>query len=162
MKTVYLIRHAKSSWDDEDLDDFDRPLNDRGLKDAPRMGKRLQDRVVVPDIIYASPALRALTTAQIIAEIIGYPVKAIQTDRRMYNADEDVLLEILQSVLDKNNCIFMVSHNPGITAFANALFNQSIENIPTTGIVAGELNINSWRSAKWGVGKQLIFDFPKA
>ena len=162
MKTVYLIRHAKSSWDDEDLDDFDRPLNDRGEKDAPRMGKRLKARAVVPDMIYSSPALRALTTAKIIAESVGYPVKSIQTDRRMYNADEDMLLEIMLGVPDQNNCIFMFAHNPGITAFANALFNQSIENIPTTGIVAGELNINSWRSAKWGVGKQLFFDYPKA
>jgi phosphohistidine phosphatase len=162
MKTVYLIRHAKSSWDDEDLADFDRPLNDRGEKDAPRMGKRLHDRAVVPDVIYSSPALRAITTAKIIAEHIGYAAKNIKADRRMYNADEDMLLEIMNSVPDGNNCIFMVAHNPGITAFANALFTQSIENIPTTGVVAGELNINSWRSAKWGAGNQLFFDYPKA
>ena len=126
------------------------------------MGKRLHDRKVVPDMIYSSPALRTLTTATIIAEHTGYPAKSIQTDRRMYNADEDMLLEILRSVPDNNNCIFMVAHNPGLTGFANALFSQSIENIPTTGIVAGELNITSWKSAKWGAGKQLFFDYPKS
>jgi len=162
MRTLYLIRHAKSSWDDPDQNDFDRPLNDRGEKDAPRMGNRLKERSVVPDAIYSSPALRTLTTAKVIAENLGYPAGEIQTERRLYNAEEETLLEFLHKVPDKNSCVMIVCHNPGITDFANDLLNGTIDNVPTAGVVAAELNITSWKAAKRGCGKLLFFDYPKA
>lgn len=162
MKTLYLIRHAKSSWDDADLNDFERPLNERGEKDAPRMGNRLKERSVAPDAIYSSPALRTLTTAIVIAENLGYPADEIQTDRRLYNAGEETLLEFLHKVPDKNSCVMIVCHNPGITDLANDLLHGTIENVPTAGVVAAELNINSWKAAKHGCGKLIFFDYPKA
>lgn len=162
MKTLYLIRHAKSSWDDPDKSDFDRPLNERGEKDAPRMGKRLKERPIEIDAIYSSPALRTLTTAQKIAEQLGFPVDAILVQRDLYHADEEALLQFLRHLPDKNNFIVMVGHNPGITDFANGLLNETIDNIPTAGVVAGQLNIDSWSTAKWACGKLAFFDFPKA
>ena len=84
MKTLFLIRHAKSSWDDTALPDKDRPLNDRGKRDAPKMGKRLAKRDVKPDLILSSPAKRALTTAEIIAKKLDYKLKDIVVDDRLY------------------------------------------------------------------------------
>ena len=161
MKSLFLVRHAKSSWDDARLSDFDRPLNERGEKDAPRMGELLKKRGTEPDLIYSSPALRALTTAKIIGGVLGYPENKIQTDRQLYHSDEERLLTFLRNIPDSNNGIMLFGHNPGLTEFANELFKESIGNIPTAGIVTGQLIINSWKEAKPGCGKLLFFDFPK-
>ena len=161
MKTLCLVRHAKSSWDNPGIDDFDRPLNDRGEKDAPRMGKCLKEREVVPSLIYSSPAVRALATSKIIAGVLGYPLNGIRTPRRLYHADEETFLEIVNSVPEENDCIIMTGHNPGLTDFANNLLDEKIDNIPTSGVVAAQLGINSWKEAKWGCGKLLFFDYPK-
>ncbi|MDZ7649748.1 MAG: histidine phosphatase family protein [Cytophagales bacterium] len=93
MKTLYIIRHAKSCWDNLDLSDFERPLNDRGKKDAPRMGKRLKERRVTPDVMLSSPATRALVTCQEIAKVLGFPEEKIKTDKRLYHASEDLNLK---------------------------------------------------------------------
>ena len=161
MKTLYLVRHAKSSWDDPDLSDFDRPLNTRGEKDAPKMGQRLNAQGVIPDGIYSSPAVRALTTGKIIAEIVGYPVNSIHTDRNLYHADEDVLLITVRSIPDSFDHVMIVGHNPGLTEFANELIPSTIDNIPTTGIVAIQLNSNSWKAVDKNCGHLLFFDYPK-
>src|SRR3954467_9846057 len=96
MKTLYLVRHAKSSWENHDLADFDRPLNERGVSDAPRMGRRITEYKQVPELIYSSPAVRALSTAKIIAATIGYPEQSIVTDKKVYHTDADTLLEIIR------------------------------------------------------------------
>src|ERR1700752_5046969 len=92
VKTLFLVRHAKSSRDDPSLPDRERPLDDRGLQDAPKMGKRLRKRAVEPDLLVSSPALRALTTAQLMADEIGYQRKAIVVDERLYASSPDDLL----------------------------------------------------------------------
>ncbi|HCM74856.1 MAG TPA: phosphohistidine phosphatase [Cytophagales bacterium] len=161
MKTLYLIRHAKSSWDNPDLSDFDRPLNDRGKRDAPRMGRRLKEREVTADLMLSSPAKRALTTCKEIAKVLGYSEDRIKTDRRIYHADEDVLYSVLSELDESQQVVMLYGHNPGFTSFANSLFNEYIMNIPTCGIVAGNLNIDSWKAIKAGCGKMLFFDFPK-
>ena len=161
MKTLYLVRHAKSSWDDPKLDDFERPLNERGLKDAPRMGRRLSDKGVSPDLIISSPAARAIATAKLISEELGYSKKNIQQARAMYHAGPGNLLDEIRKVDDKYETLVMVGHNPGITEFANDLLKESIGNIPTAGVVAGNLKINTWKETEFGCGKLLFFDFPK-
>jgi phosphohistidine phosphatase len=98
MKTLYIIRHAKSSWDNPDLSDFERPLNDRGEKDAPRMGKRLKERRVTPDMMLSSPATRALVTCQQIAKVLGFSEDKIKTDRRLYHASDDQILKVIQEL----------------------------------------------------------------
>lgn len=163
MKTLYIIRHAKSSWDDTDRSDFERPLNDRGKRDAPRMGGRLKEKGINPDLILASPAKRALSTAKRIAKAIGYPKDRIKTDRSLYHAHEETMLSILQEMKDKYNTVFLIGHNPGLTDFVNSLRNDEmdLDNVPTCGIVAFKLPIESWKQLTWGSGGILFFDYPK-
>ncbi len=100
MKTLYIIRHAKSSWDDLDLKDFNRPLNERGEKDVPKMGKRLKEKEIYPDIMLSSPAKRAIETCKGIAKTLGFPEEKIKTDNRLYHADEDQLLKVVREIED--------------------------------------------------------------
>ncbi len=162
MKTLYIIRHAKSSWDLTDLDDFSRPLSERGEKDAPRMGKRLKEKSVIADAIITSPAVRALSTAEKIAKTLDFPPGVIHQNKKMYHASADTLLYIILGIADKNDCVFMVGHNPGLTEFSNALQeDERIDNLPTAGVMAIAFDAESWSSIKWGSGKLLFFDFPK-
>jgi phosphohistidine phosphatase len=165
MKTLYLVRHAKSSWDDFELSDFDRPLNNRGKKDAPRMGKRLKERRVTPDIMLSSPAERALTTCKEIAHALGFPQEKIKTDKRLYHANEDQILKVIKELKDlprdKEEVVIIFGHNPGLTEFANALLNETIMNIPTCGVVQASLNIEHWKDIHFDCGQMLHFDFPK-
>jgi phosphohistidine phosphatase len=162
VKTLYIIRHAKSSWVDVGLRDFDRPLSERGEKDAPRMGKRLKERAVVPDLLLSSPAKRAIKTGKFIAKALDYPKEKIVQDKRLYHADADAILAILSTMNDAHDTVLLFGHNPGLTEFANMLLNQTIMNIPTTGVVAGRLSIVSWKNVKPGCGKMIFFDFPKS
>jgi phosphohistidine phosphatase len=164
MKRLFLVRHAKSSWDDPTLADFDRPLNDRGKRAAPVMGKRLRERNVHPDYMISSPAARALATCHLIADKLGFAQAKIKTDRALYHASEDQLLRVLQNipdVRDPEEIVFLFGHNPGLTEFANRLLNQEIENIPTCGVVEATLPIARWQDAHWGCGRLVDFDYPK-
>ncbi len=161
MKTLYLLRHAKSSWDDANLADFDRPLNERGKTDAPKMGKRLKEKDIRPQMIYSSAAVRALSTAKLVASAIDYPENRILVDRTLYHADEEKLLAYLHQCSDEWDSIMLVGHNPGLTNFANDLTSESIDNIPTAGIVAISLKIDSWNDARPRNAALKFFDFPK-
>ena len=160
-KTLYLIRHAKSSWDDPSLRDHDRPLNKRGKRDAPFMAKFLKESGIRPDIIISSTAVRALDFAKEIAEETGYKKKNIIATKDMYMADEDEMLRILRKVDDSHNIVFMVGHNPGITYFANSLSNYNISNIPTSGIFRVDFETEKWSDTDFGKGKFMSFDYPK-
>lgn len=163
MKTLYLVRHAKSSWKDPFLDDMHRPLNNRGRRDAPRMGKRLRERELVPDLIVSSPAERALSTSMLIAEKIRYPVKNIHAIVKLYHATQDELLSVVRTLNDGNDEVMIVGHNPGLTDFANSLSDDLLtDNIPTCGVIGIELDADSWKQADWGKGRMLFFDFPKS
>jgi phosphohistidine phosphatase len=165
MKTLYVIRHAKSSWDDTDLSDFDRPLNERGKRDAPRMGKRLKEKSVHPDLMLSSPAKRAWSTCKRIAEVLGYPEENIKADKGLYHANEDNILAILRKIDDKYNTVLIFGHNPGLTDFINSLSRDKkmkIFNIPTCGIVAFSLDVEHWNLIDYGNGKFLFFDYPKS
>ena len=160
MKTLYLIRHAKSSWKDSALDDIERPLNKRGKRDAPFMGEVLKEKVVAPDVVFSSPAKRASKTAQIITELIGYPKKDIIFTEEIYEASSHELLEFINSLDNKYNSVMIFGHNPGFTMLNNFLSKQYIDNIPTCGIVALEFN-NSWKEIEKNSAKMLFFDYPK-
>lgn len=161
MKMLYIIRHAKSSWDSPLLNDFDRPLNERGERDAPRMGKRLKEKKPVVDLFLSSPAKRAFTTAEKIAEFLNYPEEKIKTDRALYHAEDGEILQIVKELSDKHDVVFLFGHNPGLTDFVNRLTDAVIDNVPTCGVVACKLNIESWRQTDWGTGKVEFFDYPK-
>lgn len=164
MKKLILVRHAKSSWDNTDLADFDRPLNERGKKDAPRMGKRLKERGTHPDIMLTSPAIRALHTCQVIAGALDFSLAKIKTDRDLYHASDDQLLKVISRLpesSDNEQVVMLFGHNPGLTEFAERLLNETFDNIPTCGIVSAVLQIEKWRDVSWGCGKKEYFDFPK-
>lgn len=161
MKTLYLLRHAKSSWDDAGLDDYQRPLNHRGEKDAPKMGKRLRREGVSPRLICSSPAVRAITTARLVAGELGYPVASIQQEKKLYHASPEEILSILRSTPSHVESVMLVGHNPGFTEFANDLLNEEIDNLPTAGVVGARLTIDAWKDASWGCGKMFLYEYPK-
>jgi phosphohistidine phosphatase len=165
MKKLIIVRHAKSSWDNPLLSDFDRPLNKRGEKDAPRMAKRLKERKIVPDVIITSPAIRALTTCREFCKELHYPADRILQEKNLYHATEDQILSVLKTVKDhprdSEEVVVLFGHNPGLTDFANALLNEEIENIPTCGIVGCTISVKNWRALDFGSGHLDFFDFPK-
>ena len=165
MKTLYVIRHAKSSWDDTGIADFERPLNDRGKRDAPRMGKRLKEKKVHPDLLLSSPAKRALSTCKRIAELLKYPKERIKTDQDLYHADDEQILEVLRRIKDKHEVVIVFGHNPGLTDFINALSDADtvpIADMPTCSVAAFSLDINSWKGLGFGKGRLQYFDYPKS
>lgn len=165
MKTLYLIRHAKSSWADPALEDHERPLNKRGHRNAPVMGKRLADMKVRVDAIWSSPAQRAVETAQYFAKALKIPQKEIQLHERLYTSTLDDLLGEIRSCPDVINHLMVVGHNPVISELANHLTGQGreaeIELIPTCGIVALEFLFSSWSLLREKEGRLLFFDYPK-
>ena len=164
MKKLYLIRHAKSSWDNLDLKDIDRPLNKRGEKDAPRMAKRLKEKDIHPDVMISSPAKRARETCHVIAKVLDFPEANIKIDKQLYHANEDQLLRVVKGIKDlkdSEEVVLIFGHNPGLMDFANSLLSEDIENIPTCGVVGSTLEIKSWKDASFGCGEMTLFDFPK-
>lgn len=161
MKILYIIRHAKSSWDDPSLDDFDRPLNNRGLRDAPVMGSRLAKDNNLPDLLLSSSANRAVSTCRIVADQIGYPLTSIKTDPKLYHAEPRQLLSVIQSLDNRILCAATFGHNPGLTDAVNKLLNTNISNIPTCGIVKCRFDVTSWQQVHWGSGTLVFFDYPK-
>lgn len=165
MKKLYLIRHAKSSWDDPDLPDFDRPLNKRGKKDAPNMARRLKEKRITPDVMLTSPAARAIDTCKDFAKVLNFKMDKIKAEQKLYHANEDQLLNILKEQKDLSRddeeVLLLFGHNPGLTEFANLLFAVRIDNIPTCGIVGGTLNIDKWKDVEFGCGEFEFIDFPK-
>ncbi len=161
MKTLFLIRHAKSSWADVGMDDFDRPLNDRGKNNAPFMGKLLAKDKILPELMISSPAKRAITTARKIAEEISFPKNKIIEDKKIYEADVSTLLGIINHVDDNINSLFLFGHNPGFTDFLNYLTGENISNIPTCGIAEIRFDMYSWSEVSKESGKLVRFDYPK-
>ena len=160
MKKLFLVRHSKSSWDFPDLNDFERPLNNRGRKDAPLMGGILAKKQVMPDIIYSSPAGRALKTALIIAEKINYE-KPVMVMNRLYEASEKTLWDLVKDQPDHIENMMIFGHNPELTSFANSLTDKTIDNLPTTGIYAVSWQVDTWKEIQKKDGQLLFFDFPK-
>lgn len=161
MRRLTLIRHAKSSHQDPGLDDFDRPLNARGRRDAPEMGRRLAAANARPDLIVSSPAERAARTSEAIAEPLGYAASRIVFDRALYLASSGGMLEVTRALDDGSPHAALVGHNPGLTEFVNVLSDAAIENVPTSGIVRLELDVDHWREAGPGCAKLIDFDYPK-
>ncbi len=159
MKTLYLIRHAKSSWKDITLDDFERPLNKRGKHDAPFMGKLLKKSGVKPDIIYSSPAKRAKETAKMIAEQIGYN-KEIQYEKKIYESNLVGLKNVIHFIDDRNQIVFLFGHNPGLNIFVED-FCAFYDNIPTCGIVRLDFSCDSWSEISVDNCNFTMFDYPK-
>jgi len=162
MKTILLVRHAKSDWADPSLSDFERPLNARGKKNAPEMAQRLLDRKINIDLFISSPANRAAKTAKIFAEIFGFKKNDIDLREKLYLAEPDVFASVIKEINNNIDCAAIFSHNPGITYFANRLTPTQIDNIPTCGIFAVAANCEKWKDFENSEKKFLFFDYPKA
>lgn len=161
MKRLYLVRHAKSSWKDPDLSDFDRPLNKRGKRDAPLVGEYLKHHQAAPELIITSPAKRALKTAKIIAQELGLSPKNIVTDESIYLADVPALVTAIHQIEDSLKTVMLFGHNPGLTMLANFLTGQEVENIPTCGVFCIDFRAKSWREVGAGGGSAVFFHYPK-
>ena len=161
MKTLTLVRHAKSSWHDTNLSDRERPLNKRGVRDAPIMARRAVEAGIRPSLIIASPAVRAWTTAKIFATEIGYPVEFLQREDDIYLASLDRLLDVVASQDAGFNNLMLFGHNPGLTDFANYLSPGLTNNLPTAGIVSVELDRDDWLLFDRPATELLVYDYPK-
>jgi phosphohistidine phosphatase len=161
MKTLYLVRHAKSSWKYPSLDDFERPLNKRGRKNVPFMGKVLKKLKVAPDLVISSPANRAAMTTRMIAAAINYPLENIRYSEAIYEFSEKALIHVVKQIDDAVNKAMVVGHNPALTEMANTIGDQPIGNIPTCGAICVELDISAWAKLNAHCGKLKFFEFPK-
>ena len=162
MKTLYLVRHAKSSWKFPELDDFDRPLNKRGKRDAPRMAQRLRKRHVRPDLILSSPAKRARKIAQEMAQTLTTDSSALQYEASLYEASADSLLDRIRTVADSVATLMIVGHNPELTTLTNQLVAHNIDNVVTSGVVAITFPIKQWVAVEEQGGELRWYDYPKA
>lgn len=160
-KRLFLLRHAKSSWDDSKVDDHSRPLNERGKRDAVIMGRRLRQRGWVPDRIVSSGAVRAYATARAVARELRYPVRAIVKTDDLYLAEPSTLLACVLATSDMVGSLMLVAHNPGLTDFANALCDERIDNLPTCGLYCVDFPVAHWREATPGRATFVLFDSPK-
>ncbi len=161
MKRLVLIRHAKSSWNNPGLRDFDRPLNKRGKVDAPEMGRRLAQRSLMPDRLLSSPAKRAIRTAEIIAGAIGFPAGRISRMDRLYGAGVTDLLDILRELNDGDDIVYLVGHNPGLTELINSISSDFLDNLPTCGVFCADFEISSWQETGRHRGTRVFVDVPK-
>jgi phosphohistidine phosphatase len=143
MKTLLLLRHAKSSWKHPELADHDRTLNKRGKRTAPLMGELLQDEDLIPDLILCSSAVRANTTALLVAKACNYPGE-IQQTRELYLAEPQAYIEVLHQVAEKHARVLVVGHNPGLEMLIEALTGETIT-MPTAALAHIELSLERWR-----------------
>ena len=160
-RILTLVRHAKSSWKDVELSDFDRPLNDRGLKNALMMGRLLANANYDVERIISSPAARAITTATIIASEIGFSVQQIVRNPDIYGASLSVLINLVTSLDDNFSSIMLVGHNPGFTVLCNFISNARIDIMPTCSIAQIKFDVDSWYSITEHSGKLIEFYYPK-
>lgn len=161
MKQLLLIRHAKSDWGDPSLDDFDRPLNERGKRDAPVMAQRLLDKKIKIDAFISSPAKRARKTASVFAKEFEISKEKIILNPELYGAGEEAFYKVISNTKNKFDSIAIFSHNPGITDFANELTDTRIDNIPTCSIFAVKIDCDKWADFKTAAKEFLFFESPK-
>ncbi len=161
MKILTLLRHAKSSWKDASLQDRERPLNDRGQRDAPVMAQRINGAGIRPSLILSSPAVRAWTTAKAVAYDIGYPSEFLQREDGLYHASVRSLLKIIGEQDIGFNSLMVVGHNPGLTDFANHLMPRLTDNIPTCGVVSFGIDRDDWNLGGDAEIELMIYDYPK-
>jgi len=162
MRRLTLVRHAKSDWSLPGQQDWDRPLNKRGQRDVPEMARRLRARRLRPDLVLSSPAVRALTTATVMARELRLDVSRIAQDERLYLAGAQDLLAVVRELGGDALHVMVFGHNPGITDFANRLSaGDQIDNLPTCGVFTATFDVASWDQLEPGTGDDAEFDYPK-
>ena len=161
MKILTIVRHAKSSWDDPSLRDHERPLNKRGHRNAPEMGRRIAEHGIRPSLIVSSTAVRAWSTAKAVAKAVGYPYEFLEKEPNLYHASVDRILDVIRAQDERCNNLMLVGHNPGFTDFANFLVPGLTNNLPTAGVVAVEIDRDDWNLYEQPKARLLVHDWPK-
>ncbi|HSU28233.1 MAG TPA: histidine phosphatase family protein [Chitinophagaceae bacterium] len=162
MKQVLLVRHAKSSWDEPGVPDIDRPLNERGKRDAPVMAHRMLDKKIAIDAFVTSPARRAQKTAGIFAKTFKADKDKLIVKAELYGAGDAGFFDVIHHLDEKLDSVAIFSHNPGLTDFANTLTETRIDNIPTSGVFAVRSDCKKWEDFQGSKIEFLFFDYPKA
>lgn len=162
MKTLYLLRHAKSSWDQPELRDHERPLNKRGKRDSPKMGKWLSENMPPPQLVLCSDSARTKATIEPVMQAWQMPKEALLLEPELFHASPDTLWELINSCSDAIDCLMLVGHNPGFTDLANSLSPVfRTENIPTCGFAAFSFAVSSWQEAKEQEANFETYQYPK-
>lgn len=160
MRELILIRHAKSDWSNPLLDDFERPLNKRGEKNAPFMAKILKKEIQKPDLIISSPSFRTKLTLEYFLKEFEYKGEVI-FEKSIYEAPFENLLKVIKNIDDKYKTIFLIGHNPGLNDLANFLLGSFEDNIPTSGVLKIDFDTNSWENISKDNSKLIFFKYPK-
>lgn len=162
MFMMQVVRHAKSSWDYPELSDFERPLSARGRRDAPLMAAILRDLPERPDVVVTSSAVRAVTTARVMAQILDLPMHDMIISNALYDATADELIALMREMDDAFRCVMIVGHNPALTQFVNIVGDTELENVPTCGIVTLSLpSLRGWRDIGVRTANVRSFDYPR-
>jgi phosphohistidine phosphatase len=161
MKTLFLVRHAKSDKDNSNLFDYDRPLSERGYKDARTFSIKIKKLITQPELIVSSPAIRAISTALIFADNFGMDPGKMILDKSLYESSEKDYLKVIYSLDQSYSTVMIFGHNPTMTSLANNLSVPFTDNMPTCGITGIEFDIDHWKDAAPGSGKMILYDFPK-
>jgi phosphohistidine phosphatase len=161
MKTLLLVRHAKSSWDDASLPDFERKLNYRGKSDAKMMAKRIKEKEIDIDLFVSSPAKRAKKTAKIFMKELDAKEKNLQLIPSLYEGSVHDFYDAVENLPHKENVVALFAHNPGITEFINSLDCSPIYEMPTCGVFAVKIKTKDWKDFRQAEKEFLFFDYPK-
>jgi len=161
LKKIFLIRHAKSSWNYPDLADFERPLNKRGRTVAPFMAQKLAEKKYQPDLIISSPAIRAAQTARIFADILKYDLLKIDYQAGIYDGDDSDYFKIINDLKDRYKNIFIFGHNPDIHIVAQNFLDKYLDHFPTCCICGIQFEVKSWKNVHKRSGEQFLFNYPK-
>ncbi|REH54855.1 phosphohistidine phosphatase [Tenacibaculum gallaicum] len=159
MKTLYIVRHAKSSWNYDSVKDIDRPLKERGINDAHLLSKYLAEEIKRPDVFLSSSANRALHTAVIFCENFGYPLSNLKIKRQLYSFSDGYLVKTVKALDDSFNSAIVFSHDHGINSFVNKFGNKPIAHVTTCGVVGIEFDTKHWKDIK--KGNTILVEFPK-
>nr|WP_299034644.1 histidine phosphatase family protein [uncultured Tenacibaculum sp.] len=159
MKTLYIVRHAKSSWEYDSVKDIDRPLKERGINDAHLLSKYLAKKINKPDVFLSSSANRALHTAVIFCENFGYPLSNLKIKRQLYNFSDGYLVKTVKALDDSFDSAIVFSHDHGINSFVNKFGNKPIAHVTTCGVIGIQFDIKHWKDIK--KGSTILVEFPK-
>ncbi len=159
MKILYIVRHAKSSWEYDGINDIDRPLKKRGIEDAYLISKVLQRKIETPSVFISSCANRALHTAMIFSYTFNYPLANLKISKSLYSFSDGYLIKTVKTLDNGFDSAIIFSHDHGISDFVNKFGDKKVDHVPTAGVVAIEFKTNHWKDIK--NGKTLFTEFPK-
>ncbi|WP_152633360.1 SixA phosphatase family protein [Aliarcobacter butzleri] len=160
MKKLVLIRHAKSDWSNPFLDDYLRPLNKRGKKNAPLMAKLLKEKNIRPDLIISSPSIRTKQTLEYFIKKLNYNDE-VKLEESIYEAPYENLLKVIKDIPNIHKILFLIGHNPGLCDLTNFLVDKSFENVPTCGIVEIDFDVKNWKDISKENSNLISFEYPK-